>query len=49
MNIILEDRGVGGFQRKQVFIAGFDRLQLVLRVLGLPLMGEEKKETEYDK
>ena len=46
VDVVLEHRGVGGLQREQVLVAGLQSLQLVLRVLGLPLVrttGEEEE------
>lgn len=43
MDVILEYWGISGFQSQQVLIPGFDRLQLVLRILGLPLMEEQEE------
>lgn len=37
MNIILENRSIGGFKGEQVFITGLNRFQLVLRILCLTL------------
>lgn len=52
MDVVFEDGGVGRFQSQQVFVARFDRLELVLRVLGLTLMetfGRRKGNTDHNK
>lgn len=49
MDVILEYRGISGFQSQQVLVPRFDRLQLVLRVLGLPLMEEEERFTIHER
>lgn len=59
VDVVLENGGVGRFQSQQVLVARFDRLQLVLRVLGLALMRrmrkkkregeEEEEETDHNK
>lgn len=49
VDVVFEDGGVGRFQSQQVFVARFDRLELVLRVLGLALMRRvRRKEGETD-
>lgn len=49
MDVVLENGGVGRFQSQQVLVARFDRLQLVLRVLGLALMRRIRKKKEKAK
>ena len=46
MDVVLEHRGVGGLQGQQVLVAGLQGLQLVLRVLGLPLVRTTREEEE---
>lgn len=38
-DVIFEDAAVGGLKSQQVFVPGLDGFQLVLRVLGLSLIG----------
>lgn len=49
VDVVFENRGIWCFQSQQVLVARFDRLQLVLGVLGLTLMkrirGRNKKQT----
>lgn len=42
MDIVLEDRCIGCLQSQQVFIPGFNGLQLIFCILGLALKKEQK-------
>lgn len=44
MDVVFENGGVGRFQRQQVLVPRFDRLELVLGVLGLTLMGRVREQ-----
>lgn len=52
VDVVFEDGGVGRFQSQQVLVARFDRLELVLRVLGLTLMKRVRRKdgkTDHNK